>query len=86
MVNWGYQQEKEEAPNKGVIFQKNLKRLDTEMSKEDHLNRIIANLSGVPISDVATGKFVDDDEQHQRVHEAVKHIEDIFFNIQNESN
>ena len=54
--------------------------LDTEMSKEDHLNRIIANLSGVPISDVATGKFVDDDEQHQRVHEAVKHIEDIPYN------
>ena len=54
--------------------------LDTEMSKEDHLNRIIANLSGVPISDVSTGKFVDDDEQNQRVHEAVKHIEGIPYN------
>jgi replicative DNA helicase len=54
--------------------------LDTEMSKEDHLNRIIANLSGVPISDVSTGKFVDDDEQNQRVHEAVATIENIPYN------
>ena len=54
--------------------------LDTEMSKEDHLNRIIANLSGVPIQDVATGKFVDDDEQNQRVHEAVEHISQIPYN------
>ena len=54
--------------------------LDTEMSKEDHLNRIIANLSGVPIQDVATGKFVDDDEQNQRVHEAVEHISSIPYN------
>lgn len=37
--------------------------LDTEMSKEDHLNRIIANLSGVPINEVATGNFTDNDEK-----------------------
>jgi|TARA_R100000995_G_C3483262_1_gene125410 replicative DNA helicase len=54
--------------------------LDTEMSKEDHLNRIIANLSGVPIQDVATGKFIDDDEQNQKVHEAVEHISQIPYN------
>ena len=29
--------------------------LDTEMSKEDHLNRIVSNISGVPIEEVATG-------------------------------
>ena len=51
--------------------------LDTEMSKEDHLNRIIANLSNVPINDVATGKFVDDDEKHEKVYDAVEHIESI---------
>jgi len=54
--------------------------LDTEMSKEDHLNRILANLSGVPISDIATGKFVDDDDQSHAVHEAVKKIESIPYN------
>ena len=47
------------------------------MSKEDHLNRIIANLSNVPINDVATGKFVDDDEKHEKVYDAVEHIESI---------
>jgi len=51
--------------------------LDTEMSKEDHLNRIIANMSGIPINEIATGQFVDDDEKNQRVHEAVKHLESI---------
>ena len=54
--------------------------LDTEMSKEDHLNRIIANLSGVPINEVATGKFIEDDEKNQRVHEAVSQIEAMPYN------
>lgn len=31
--------------------------LDTEMSKEDHLTRIAANLAKIPINDIATGKF-----------------------------
>ena len=35
--------------------------LDTEMSKEDHLNRVVSNISGVPIEEVSTGKFADDD-------------------------
>ena len=51
--------------------------LDTEMSKEDHLNRLIANISGVPINDIATGKFVDDEEKHEKVLEAVKKLESI---------
>lgn len=51
--------------------------LDTEMSKEDHLNRLIANISGVPINDVATGKFTDDEEKHRKVLEAVKKLENI---------
>lgn len=51
--------------------------LDTEMSKEDHLNRLIANISGVPINDVATGKFIDDEEKHAKVLEAIKQIESI---------
>jgi|TARA_R110000824_G_scaffold53483_13_gene148107 replicative DNA helicase len=51
--------------------------LDTEMSKEDHLNRIIANLSGIPINDVATGKFADDEEKLSSVEDAMKIIESI---------
>ena len=51
--------------------------LDTEMSKEDHLNRIIANLSGVPINEVATGSFTDDDEQTISVKGAIEQIKNI---------
>jgi len=31
--------------------------LDTEMSREQHWNRIIANLSDVPVNEIQTGKF-----------------------------
>jgi len=51
--------------------------LDTEMSKEDHLNRLIANISGTPINEVATGKFVDDPNKEQKVREAVARLESI---------
>jgi replicative DNA helicase len=51
--------------------------LDTEMSKEDHLNRLIANLSGVPINEVATGKFIDDEIKNNKVQLAVKKLESI---------
>lgn len=51
--------------------------LDTEMSKEDHLNRIIANLSGVPINEVATGSFTDNDEKTISVKGAIDEIKDI---------
>ena len=51
--------------------------LDTEMSKEDHLNRIISNLSGVPINEVATGSFTDDDEKTISVKGAIDQIKDI---------
>jgi replicative DNA helicase len=51
--------------------------LDTEMSKEDHLNRLIANLSGVPINEVATGKFTDNREKNEKVQEAVKKLSSI---------
>lgn len=51
--------------------------LDTEMSKEDHLNRLLANISGVPINEIATGRFVDDEDKYQKVLDAVKQLESI---------
>ena len=51
--------------------------LDTEMSKEDHLNRLIANISGVPINEVSTGKFIDDELKNQKVQDAVQRLESI---------
>lgn len=51
--------------------------LDTEMSKEDHLNRIISNISGVPINEIATGQFGDDDEKLIKVKQAVQEVKNI---------
>jgi replicative DNA helicase len=51
--------------------------LDTEMSKEDHLNRILANMSGVPINEIATGQFADDDDKLAKIEEAVNKVESI---------
>lgn len=51
--------------------------LDTEMSKEDHLNRILSSISGVPINDIATGAFAQDDEKHIAVMEAMNQIKEI---------
>ena len=47
------------------------------MSKEDHLNRIIANISGVHINEIATGQFVDDPDKSEKIREAVNQIESI---------
>ena len=46
--------------------------LDTEMSKEDHYNRILASLSGVPIKLIETGRFAEDPDNKQKVTEAAK--------------
>ena len=51
--------------------------LDTEMSKEDHLNRLIANISGVPINEVATGKFSEDSIKNEKVQMAVEKLSTI---------
>ena len=51
--------------------------LDTEMSKEDHLNRVISNISGVPIQEIATGKFQDNDEKLIAVKNAAEEIRNI---------
>lgn len=51
--------------------------LDTEMSKEDHLNRILSSISGVPINEIATGKFSEDDEKVIKVTQAAQEIKNI---------
>ena len=51
--------------------------LDTEMSKEDHLNRLIANISGIPINEVATGQFVDDPNKAEKVESTIEKLSTI---------
>ena len=51
--------------------------LDTEMSKEDHQNRMLAHISDIPINDVSTGKFTNRKSDCERVELAAKSIEAI---------
>jgi replicative DNA helicase len=51
--------------------------LDTEMSKEDHLNRILSNISGIPLEEIATGKFSESDEKTIKVRQAMEEIRNI---------
>lgn len=48
--------------------------LDTEMSTQDHWNRIIANLSGVEINTIANGSFYSDPKLEQSVKASVDKI------------
>lgn len=45
--------------------------LDTEMSSEEHWNRMIANLADVPIDEITTGKFAEDPKKKDAVLKAV---------------
>jgi replicative DNA helicase len=54
--------------------------LDTEMGKEDHLNRLLANISGIPINEIATGKFANDKEKYEKVQEAIDILSKIPYN------
>lgn len=51
--------------------------LDTEMSTEDHWNRMLANISRVPINDIASGKFTSDHDKVDAVIAAAKQIKSI---------
>jgi len=53
--------------------------LDTEMSKEDHFNRLIARFSGININDISTGKFVKMVNGKERVAQAVEKIKNMPF-------
>lgn len=56
------------------IAQKNIPvlNMDTEMSKEDHINRLIAMISETEINDIETGKFVKTTDKKAKVEKAVE--------------
>ena len=51
--------------------------LDTEMSKEDHLNRMLANISGVEINSISSGKFASNNLEAEKVETAAAELEQI---------
>ena len=51
--------------------------LDTEMSKEDHINRIVSNMSIVPINTISTGKFADSAIEKEKIHTASEKLKNV---------
>ena len=51
--------------------------LDTEMSKEDHWCRMIANLTGTKIRTIETGQFTKNERQVTEVRNAVEHLQSL---------
>lgn len=51
--------------------------LDTEMSEEDHYNRLLANISGIPMGEIANGKFAKDPIKLEEVLKAKEYLKSI---------
>ena len=51
--------------------------LDTEMSQEDHWNRLLANLSGIPINTISSSKFNKEKQLVDNVEEAAEKIKEM---------
>ena len=51
--------------------------LDTEMSKEDHYNRILANLSGIEINRIASGRYTESHTEIEKVQQAAEKLKNI---------
>jgi archaellum biogenesis ATPase FlaH len=50
--------------------------MDTEMTKEDHLHRILAMMTEVEINQIETGKFADSIDQKEKILNAAKELAD----------
>lgn len=68
------------ADNMGFHIANKLKipvlNLDTEMTKEDHLNRLLAMITELEISKIETGKFNDSPVSSQKIEAAVNDLKD----------
>jgi replicative DNA helicase len=51
--------------------------LDTEMTHEDHLNRLLAMMTEIDINDIETGKFSNTSSKRQKIQEAIKELSDV---------
>ena len=48
--------------------------MDTEMTKEDHINRVLAMMTEIEISNIETGKFTQTPNQQTKIQEAVQQL------------
>ena len=51
--------------------------LDTEMSREDHIHRLLANMCDVPINDISTGKFGASSGLQERIREGAETLKSL---------
>lgn len=51
--------------------------LDSEMSKEDHYHRMLADISGVTINDIATGAFSNSPAKREKVMQAAETLKEM---------
>jgi replicative DNA helicase len=49
--------------------------MDTEMAKEDHIHRVLAMMTETEINDIETGKFKDNPDKYNKIHNAVAELE-----------
>lgn len=68
------------ADNMGYYIANKLKipvlNMDTEMTTEDHINRVLAMSTETEISSIETGKFANSADQKQKIADAVKELKD----------
>lgn len=51
--------------------------MDTEMTKEDHINRILAMMTEIEINDIETGKFSDSTDKKLKISQAADNLKDM---------
>ena len=68
------------ADNMGFYIANKLKipvlNLDTEMTKEDHINRLLAMITELEIGKIETGSFTDSTVMHSKVEDAIRMLKD----------
>lgn len=69
------------ADNIGLYISKNVKipvlNMDTEMSTEDHINRLLAMMTEIEINSIETGKAFESSDKSNRLQNAQKQLKDI---------
>ena len=51
--------------------------LDTEMSREDHIHRLLASMTDIPINDISTGQFGKSSGLQERIKQGVEKLKEI---------
>jgi replicative DNA helicase len=74
------------ADNVGMFISQRINipvlNLDSEMNKQQHWDRILANLAKVNVKEIRTGKYVYDEDKVRRVHEAAEKLKVVNYSYE----